>query len=232
MRSIRLSAAVARHLRSGRESSWAPAVLLAILALAFCPAPAFGAGGDVATVAGAVITRHEFDHWIRIAAHTSAAQSSPVIVPTDPPRFNACIAEARRKIPSLQKTPIRILRATCRQLFGSLEPAVLDFLIKDRWYEDRAAADGITITARRVRQVFEADKRDQFSTSAQLRRFLKETGQTTADILFRVRASLLYAALLKGEHVSQRALSAEIEREYRPQTTCARYYVIADCARA
>lgn len=223
---------MARHRRSGRQTAWATAVLLAILALAFCPAPAFGAGGDVAIVAGAVITRHEFNHWIRIAAHTSAAQSSPVIVPTDPPRFNACIAGARREIPSLRKTPIRILRAACRQLFGSLAPGVLAFLIKDRWYEDRAAADGITITARRVRQVFEADKRNQFSTSAQFKRFLKETGQTTADILFRVRANLVYAALLKTEHVSQRVLNAEIKREYRPQTICTRYYVIADCAGA
>lgn len=109
---------------------------------------------------------------------------------------------------------------------------MLDFLIKDRWYEDRAAADGITITARRVRQVFEADRRNRFSTSAQFKRFLTETGQTTADILFRVRASLVHAALLKAEHVSQRVLNAEIEREYRPQTICARYYVIADCTRA
>jgi hypothetical protein len=223
---------VARHLRSGRQTPRATAVLLAILALAFCPAPAFGAGGDVAIVAGAAIPRHEFNHWIRIAAHTSAARSSPVIVPTDPPGFNACIADARRKIPSLRGTPIRILRAACRQLFGSLEPGVLDFLIKDRWYEDRAAADGITITARRVRQVFEADRRNRFSTSAQFKRFLTETGQTTADILFRVRASLVHAALLKAEHVSQRVLNAEIEREYRPQTICARYYVIADCTRA
>jgi hypothetical protein len=209
-----------------------PPTVVAALALALCPAPAFGAGGEVAKVAGAVITRHEFDHWIRIAAHSSAAQSSPVIVPTDPPRFNACIADARRKIPSQRKTPIRTLRAACRQLFGSLEPGVLDFLIKNQWYRDRAAANGITMTARRVRQVFEADKRNRFSTSAQFKRFLKETDQTAADILFRVRASLVYAALLKAEHVSQRVLNAEVEREYRPQTICARYYVTADCAGA
>lgn len=71
----------------------------------------------------------------------------------------------------------------------------------------------------------------KFSTSAQFK-ILKETGQTTADILFRVRANLVYAALLKVEHVSQRVLNAEIKREYRPQTICTRYYVIADCAGA
>jgi TRAP-type C4-dicarboxylate transport system permease large subunit len=72
----------------------------------------------------------------------------------------------------------------------------------------------------------------KFSTSAQFKRVVKETGQTTADILFRVRANLVYAALLKAEHVSQRVLNTESRREYRPQTICARDYVIADCAGA
>ena len=166
-----------------------------------------------------------------IAAKGNAGQApgSPVIVPIDPPRFAGCVRQVRRKIPSLRGTSDRRIRADCAQLFKSLSSQVLDFLIRARWFELRASADGIVITQAQVRKGFEDDKRSQFRTNQQFTTFLKRTGETIPDVIFRERVHIAYEALLRKEHLKATALAAEVKRLYKRSTTCARYYRMADC---
>src|SRR5437764_8902885 len=79
-------------------------------------------GDSVADVAGNPITTQAFNHWMFVAAKSQQAQSpgSPVIVPTDPPNFDKCVAEVRKQLPNLAKSPTKTLRADCKQLFTSL----------------------------------------------------------------------------------------------------------------
>ena len=51
-------------------------------------------------------------------------------------------------------------------------------------------------------EAFQTAKRQQFPTEAQFQAFLKQTGQTQQDILYRVRVNQLYMKLLKKQQGS------------------------------
>ncbi len=180
------------------------------------------------------ISTRTVDHWLRVAAISQALVSrSPVIVPTDPPSFARCVREVRRKVPSLAHARARTLRKDCRRRFATLSRQVLDFLIKAQWYEQLASADHITITHERVVQAFRRARRRQFPTRSGFRAYLRQTGQTITDVLFRFRVNLAFTALLKRTHLSpakaQQRLDREVLHRYRARTICARYYVTPDC---
>ncbi|MGH3265555.1 MAG: hypothetical protein ACRDNS_26575, partial [Trebonia sp.] len=150
---------------------------------------------SVAVVAGNPISTGAVNHWMYVAAKGQAASSpgQPVIVANDPPDFGNCIKQARAEIPSLKKTPDKTLKTDCSDLFTSLSGQVMDFLIKAYWYQADAHKLGIKITNAQVQKALAAAKKSQFKTAAQYQTFLKTSGQTTADILFRVRVNQIYS---------------------------------------
>ena len=154
-------------------------------------------GNSVAVVAGNPISLKAFDHWMYVDAKGQAASSpgQPVIVPNDPPEFTNCIAQARAKIPALKKTPVKTLKADCKQLFTSLSSQVMDFLIKAYWYQGTAHKMGIKLTDAQVQAALAKAKKGQFTTDAQFQAFLKQSGQTAQDISYRVRVNQIFMKL-------------------------------------
>lgn len=191
---------------------------------------------DVATVVGKPITVATFDHWVYVAAKSEAEAKSgtPVIVPTDPPKFTGCIAEVRRKIPSMAKQPDSTVRRDCQSLFTSLSSEVMDFLIKADWYQAYAAKLGITVTNAGVQSAFLRQEKDQFRTPAAFNAFLKQSGQSRQDILYRERVDQTFTRLLDTEHGSatakQTAVDAAVKGLYLNQTICQPLYLMADCS--
>ena len=155
-------------------------------------------GNSVADVAGNPITTQAFNHWMYVAAkgQASESQGEPVIVPNDPPHFANCVAEVRKQIPTLAKTPTKTLTSDCQQLFTSLSSQVMDLLIKSYWYQADATKMHITVTDAQVQKAFETAKNAQFSTPAEFQSFLTSTGETQQDILFRVRVDQIYLKLI------------------------------------
>jgi foldase protein PrsA len=171
-------------------------------------------GNSVADVAGNPVTSRAFDHWMYVAAKSNSAQSpgAPVIVPNDPPQFTGCIKQARKAIPTLRKTPTKALRSDCQQLFTSLNSQVMNFLITGYWYQLEARRLHINVTAKQVQATFEKERKQAYPTQAAYQAFLKETGQTTADILYRVRIDLILSKL-EARH-TQKVTSATIAAYY------------------
>jgi foldase protein PrsA len=158
-----------------------------------------GVSGDsVADVAGNPISTQAFNHWMYVAAKSQAAQSpgQPVIVPNDPPQFNACIAQVKKEIPSLAKTKDATLRTDCKQLFTSLSSQVMDFLITAYWYQADAAKLGVKVTPAEVQKAFTTAKNQQFPTGSGFNTFLSQTGQTLSDVLFRFRVNTIVQKLI------------------------------------
>ena len=155
-------------------------------------------GNSVAVVAGNPITTRAFNHWMFVVAKTQAAQSpgSPVIVPEDPPNFPNCISDVRAEIPTLAKTATKTLRSDCQHVFTELAGIVMDYLVKAYWYQADAHALGVKITPAQVQTALTAARKSQFSTAAQFNAFLTSTGQTVADITYRVRVEQIYSKLL------------------------------------
>jgi foldase protein PrsA len=169
--------------------------VLAAIAISACGSSV--PGNSVASVAGNPISLQAFNHWMYVDAKGQAASSpgQPVIVPNDPPNFTNCIAQARAKIPTLKKTPAKTLKADCKQLFTSLSSQVMDFLIKAYWYQGTAHKLGINLTNAQVQTALAKAKKGQFSTPAQFTAFLKQSGQTAADIAYRVRVNQIFMKL-------------------------------------
>jgi parvulin-like peptidyl-prolyl isomerase len=161
-------------------------------------------GDAVANMDGNPVTQQAFNHWMYVAAKGNATQSpgAPVIVPTDPPNFKNCVAQVRKQIPSLNKTPDKTIVTDCQQLFTSLSSQVMDFLIKGYWYQAEAAKLGIKLTDKQVQQALQKDKAQQFPTAAAFNTFLTQTGQTMDDILFRVRVDEIFKKLLAKHTVA------------------------------
>ena len=209
-------------------SIWASSCALAV--------PAAVPGGVAATVVGKSIPISVLDHWIFVAGKSSGAHvpGQPVIVPTEPPRFNHCIEQVRSKVRSLRHRSRGLLRRDCERLFDALAGEALGFLIQAHWVLDDAAARDIAITRQQVLRAFHKARRQEFPTNSEFTKFLRETGQTVSDILFRVRVELTITDLLGHDHGpaagrAQKRLDARLRKRYRPQTQCARFYVIPDC---
>jgi foldase protein PrsA len=171
-------------------------------------------GNSVADVAGNPITAQAFNHWMYVAAKSQASQNpgAPIIVPTDPPQFDGCVAQVRRLIPSLAKTSAKTLRGDCKQLFTSLSSQVMDFLIKGYWYQAEAARDHITVTDAQVQKAFTTAKNQQFKTPAAYQTFLSQTGQTQQDILYRFRVNQIYTKLLAKQNT--KVTPSQIQQYY------------------
>jgi foldase protein PrsA len=158
-------------------------------------------GNSVAVVAGNPISTQAFNHWMYVLAKTQAAQApgEPVIVPNDPPNFSKCIAQVKAEIPSLAKTADKTLRTDCARVFTSLSSEVMNYLITSYWYQAEAHKLGLKVTNAQVQKTLEQAKKAQFSTAAQFNSFLNSTGQTVADVTYRIRVEQLYQKLLARE---------------------------------
>ncbi len=112
----------------------------------------------------------------------------------------------------------------------------MDFLIRADWYIGEADRDGIAVSKGEVHRAFEREKRQQYQTEKQFRQFLRSTGQTVADILYRVRLNLVFKLLQTRFHITgsqsttQTRLDRLLAKRWRPATDCrARYAVSSDC---
>lgn len=185
------------------------------LAVSACGSSSGGVpGNSVAVVAGNPISTQAFNHWMYVLAKTQAAQApgQPVIVPNDPPNFTKCIAQVKAEIPSLAKTSTKTLKADCQRVFTSLSNTVMDYLIKAYWYQADAHKMGITVTNAQVQQALAKAKKGQFSTNAQFQAFLKSTGQTLADVNYRIKVEKIYSKLL-AKHPTK-VTSADVANYY------------------
>ena len=165
-----------------------------------------------------------------VSAKSTNGPGAPAIVPTDPPRFSRCVAQVRASVPGLAQTPAGTPREDCAVLFSNMSRQVLDLLIRADWQDEEAAMDGIVVTAAQVERAYEVDRRRHYPSPARFRRYLRRTGETIADVKFRVGVQLVHDALLKAEHLTAGPLGAELTSRFKPQTACARFYVMSDCA--
>jgi foldase protein PrsA len=177
-------------------------------------------GNSVADVAGNPVTTEAFNHWMYVAAKGNAAQAgpgAPVVVPTDPPDFKGCIAQARKQVSAVAKQTDKQVRTECRNLFNSLASQVMDFLIRAYWFQAQAAKTHITATPAQVQQRFQAERLAQFPSQAQFQAFLTQYGYTTDDLLFRTRVQLLYNKLIQKQ--TKPVTNADIASYYASHRT-------------
>jgi hypothetical protein len=178
--------------------------------------------------AGDRISRGVFLHWMEIAARSASGQSpnAPVILPSDPPQFVNCIAQARHVDKKLAHAPTQQLRDDCEQLFSSLSRQVLDYLIHADWYLADGARLHLIPSQSQLLQAFNSARKKTFPTTAAFLAYVRKTGQTPADSVFRVKVGLIANRLKARLHSG---VEAHLRRLYLRQTRCAALVKVDDC---
>jgi foldase protein PrsA len=195
------------------------AVLFALVGLAACGGIP---GNAVVQVGGTPVTKDAFNHWLTIAATASSATAGgaaakPVL--PDPPNYKACIAHLQATTPAPAKgqtAPTTAqLKSQCDQQYKQLQQQVLGFLISSDWVLGEAGALGVKVTDAEVHKQFAKIKSSQFPRAAEYEKFLATTGQSTSDLLLRVKLNLLSSKIQEKVAKRKHAVSkAEIEKYY------------------
>jgi foldase protein PrsA len=149
---------------------------------------------SVATVGGTPIKKTEFNHWLGVAARQSAQPGSTTTPPVpDPPSFAKCVAELQKQpTPKGQKKPsAAALKAQCQQQYNGLKSQVMQFLVQSQWLLQEADSRNLTAKPAAVQKQLDDQIKQSFPKRADFDKFLKTSGMTMADLLFRVKVDLL-----------------------------------------
>jgi foldase protein PrsA len=170
--------------------------------------------GAVAKVGDEEITQQEFDQWLRTAV-TGQAQGREPVVP-DPPQFTRCVAAKKKTpIPKGQEKPSdAALEKQCQQEYDTLKREVMLFLIQAEWVQQEAEEQGVEVSDAAVRKSFEDQKKQAFPTEKAYNEFLKTSGMTEEDILFRVKLNELQEKLTQKVTEDAAKVTDEDIREY------------------
>jgi foldase protein PrsA len=196
------------------------AVFFASLALTACGG---GIPSDAVVQVGSnPITKTTFEHWLSVAAASSAtttAKTTKPVVP-DPPNYTECIAHleatAAKPAKGQAKPTTAQLKSECEQQYTSLKQEVLGFLISSEWVIGEAAHLGVNVSDAEVKKEFEKIKNEQFPKAAEFEKFLATSGQTVSDLLLRVKLNMLSSKIQKKIAKGKGSPSkAEIEKYYK-----------------
>ncbi|HEY7891689.1 MAG TPA: SurA N-terminal domain-containing protein, partial [Solirubrobacteraceae bacterium] len=201
--------------------------LLGVSALAALTLSACGGGvpgNAVVSVNGKPITTSTFNHWLAVAAGSSAAatptgQAAKSVVP-DPPTYTKCIAHLEATAPKPAKGQLKptaaTLKAQCEQQYTALKQQVLGFLISANWVLGEAEEQGVKVSDTEVKKQFNQVKNQQFPKEADFKKFLATSGQTVSDLLLRVKLDMLSSKIQQKitKNAGKKASEKEISTYY------------------
>src|SRR4051795_7736442 len=180
-------------------------LLLAVGAIAV-PAAALSAcgsdsvpGNAVAKVGDDSITKADFNHWMRVAAISSQGalpgQKKTAVKVPQPPDFADCVENKTKTAPKpakgQPKPTAAQFKAQCKQEYEGLRDQVLQFLISAHWIQNEASDQNVKVSDAEVNKQFQQTKKQSFPKPKDYAKFLKDSGMSQEDILFRVKLDTL-----------------------------------------
>lgn len=176
--------------------------------------------GDVFDVDGTTTSQETFDRWLKIAAVSAAGQGADpakVVIP-DPPNFTRCVADKKKNAPEPVKGQPKPTEAQfkqqCQQQYDQLRDQVMTFLIRAEWLNQEAEEQGIEVSDAEVKKQFDQARKQAFPKTEDYENFLKTSGQTEADLLFRQRTQLLEQKITEKVNKEQEKVTDEDVQEY------------------
>jgi foldase protein PrsA len=175
-------------------------VTLATLGLAACGGDSVP-GDAVVRVADTSIKKTTFEHWLKVAAISSQGQlqsaqgKAPAVQIPQPPDFTACVANKKKTAPKPAKgqpTPTDAsFKQQCKQEYDGLRDQVLQFLISAQWIQGESKKQDVKVSDADVKKQFAQTKKQSFPKEKDFQSFLKSSGMSMDDLLFRVRLDTL-----------------------------------------
>ena len=171
--------------------------------------------GAVATVGDESISQQEFDRWFKTAS-AAQAQGGQVAEP-DPPDFEKCVA-TKKKLPQPQgqdKPSDSELKKQCKTEYETLRTQVMQFLIQAEWVQQEAEKQDVKVTDAQINKSLEDQKKQAFPNEKAYKEYLKSSGLTEEDVLFRVKLDQLQQKLTqKITEDSKKVTDQDIEEYY------------------
>jgi len=175
--------------------------------------------GAVAKVGDSTITQDEFDKWMTIAVRGQSQQGGGAAAVPEPPDFEKCVAaKAKTPVPKGQKKPSEdALKKQCKTEYDTLKREVMQFLIQGEWVEQEAEKRGVKVKEAELQKALEDQKKQVFPNDKQYEQFLKTSGMTEEDVLFRVKLNELQQRLTQkvtedATKVTDKDISAYYEK--------------------
>jgi hypothetical protein len=245
---------------AGRWAALA-ALLLGLLTLAAAPARAdeltevpacppqasvpgapLPAGASIIACAGSFsISGATFAHWMRVAVRDTGSGRGGT-VRAIPPHFRACIthllsvAERKHATPTPTRTE---LRRRCARQYRAVREETLGFLLSSAWELDEARVLKVEVSEAEVQQSFAEMRGEQFPKRGEFAAFLHESGESVADLLFRVKLNLLSKLVLAAAVVGAQSPAAKsgapaqflagYESRWKSRTYCRAGFSAPDC---
>src|SRR3954471_22377370 len=187
-------------------------------------------GNSVAKIGDQTIRKSTFNHWMQIAAVSSAGQADPngstapkAQIP-DPPNFTKCVASKKAAAAKPAKgTPEPTeaqLKGQCQQEYNTLRNQVLEFLIRGNWIEQETAKQDVKVSNGEVQKQIDAAVKQAFQNPADFQKFLQRSGLTQADVFYQQRNQLLQQKLTEKVTKAQGKVSdAQIADYYNKNKT-------------
>ena len=173
--------------------------------------------GAVAKVGDSTITQDEFDKWMGIAVKGQSQSAGGASAVPKPPDFEACVA-AKKKTPvpkGQQKPSDDALKKQCKSEYDTLKREVMQFLIQGEWVQQEAAKRGVKLKDAELQKALEDQKKQVFPNDKQYQQFLKTSGMTEKDVLFRVKLNELQQRLTqKVTEDAKNVSDADIQAYY------------------
>jgi foldase protein PrsA len=195
-------------------------ILSGLLLVGLTAAAVAGCGNDVPTgavakVGDSTISQDEFDKWLKTAASSQTQPGGTATVP-DPPDFQKCVAAKQQvPVPKGQTKPSEsALKKQCKTEYDTLKREVMQFLIQAEWVQQEAEKQDIKVSDAEIKRSFEDQKKASFPTDKAYEQFLKTSGMSEEDILFRVKLNELQTKLTQKITKSATKISDEDVQEY------------------
>jgi hypothetical protein len=240
---------------TNRYISTLGAIVVAVAGLTACG----GGKSDVvvARVSGVgAISKATLDHWIPIEAvviyREHPAKPVPKGLIPDPPDYPDCIAYLKvtpqKVVETGPKPSIPQLKLKCIQRYRELKELTLNTLIGWDWTLGAGIELGLTVSDAEARQWLKDENKKFYPKDGEFAKYLRLTGQTVSDLLFRSKVQLAEVKLVKKrtalEKSTPKGLTARQQQEtpvvkfsramppskgWAARTTCLKGYVVSAC---
>jgi foldase protein PrsA len=171
--------------------------------------------GAVAKVGDTEITQEQFDKWLAIATKGQAQGGQATEL--DAPEFTKCVA-AKKKAPAPSgqaKQTDAALKKQCKTEYETIKSQVMQFLIQAEWVTQEAEKRNVEVKPAQLQKTLEDQKKQAFPTDKAYKTYLKTSGMTEDDILFRVKLNELQTKLTQDVTEDAKKVSdADVEEYY------------------
>jgi foldase protein PrsA len=170
--------------------------------------------GAVAKVGDTEITQDQFDKWLAIATKGQAQSGQGTEL--DAPEFTKCVA-AKKKAPTPSgqgKQTDAALKKQCKTEYETIKSQVMRFLIQAEWVTQEAEKRNVEVKPAELEKTLEDQKKQAFPTDKAYKTYLKTSGMTEDDILFRVKLNELQTKLTQDVTEDAKKVSDADVQEY------------------